>query len=83
MKSEFISKEKQAQEIDWSKPQLLKHVEDAKIVVLSNGTHSKNLFCGTELLSKMKNAEMGMSFDSWSKRRFIPCEPGEQVILTA
>ena len=84
MKSEFISKEKQAQAIDWSKPQIFKSKVQVGLVVglISTGL-DKECFEGVVL--NPGNTDYGIleTYEDFERNDFIPCEPGEQVILTA
>lgn len=68
MKTEIVKTEQNNQEIDWSKPQLLKCSE---VIVLSIGINIGDTFRGVVLISG-NGWKLGHVSNEWSKNQFTP-----------
>lgn len=70
MKTEIVKIEQINQEIDWSKPQLLK-AKRTSLIVWTNGFHSEESFSGIVLVRDERNC-VGLYIESWVKSLFTP-----------
>lgn len=69
MKTEIVKTEQTVNEIDWSRSQLVKSKNSSNIV-LTNGIHKKDSFCGTVIIKD--TYDVGAFFKDWDKSDFTP-----------
>lgn len=68
MKTEIVKTEQSNQEIDWSKPMLLKCGE---LVVLNSGINNVTSFTGVVLIAD-NGFKLGHASNAWHKNQFTP-----------
>lgn len=70
MKTEIVKTEQTVNEIDWSKPMLVK-AKRTSLIVWTNGFHSEESFSGIVLAIDERNC-VGLYLESWLKSLFTP-----------